>query len=263
MTAGASPLSRLLAYRDLLWLLTLKELKARHRQTLLGIAWALLQPLAMMLIFTAVFAYFVHVPVEGMPYPVFAYMGLIGWLFLANSLTAGTASLITNMNLITKASFPREVIPLSIVLTMSVDFLIGLLLLGMLALLAGVTPTASWLALPGIVLIEMALTFGLVLWTSAWHVLRRDVGSLLPLVLQAWMFLSPVVYPVTVIPEPYRPLYMLNPVAMLLEGYRGALFVGSVPLAQAVLPGAAVAALILVSGYAYFKRVETRFADVM
>jgi lipopolysaccharide transport system permease protein len=256
-------IGRLLAYRDLLWLLTLRELKARHRQTLLGVGWAVLQPLAMMLIFTAVFSVFVRVPVEGMPYAAFAYSGLICWLLLANSLSAGTSSLVANMNLITKANFPREVIPLSIMLTMGVDFLIGLGLLGILAMALGVRPTLAWLAVPGIIIVQLLMTAGLVLWSSALHVLRRDLGTLMPLLLQGWMFLSPVVYPVTVIPEPYRPVYMLNPVAMLLDAYRGALFFDSVPVMSTVVPTAAVACVLLISGYAYFKAVEPRFADVM
>lgn len=258
-----SYVGRLLAYRDLLWRLTQRELKARHRQTLLGLGWALLQPVAMMLVFTAVFSIFVRVPVEGMPYAAFAYSGLIIWLFLANSLATGTASLVANMNLITKADFPREVIPLSVILTMGFDFLVGFGLLGILTVAGGVRPTLAWLAIPGIMVVQVALIAGLALWTSALYVLRRDLGSLLPLLLQGWMFLSPVVYPVTVIPEPYRALYMLNPAAMLLEAYRGALFFGTVPVATTVVPVAGLACVLIVSGYAYFKSVEMSFADVM
>ena len=256
-------LSRLLAYRDLLWLLTLRELKARHRQTVLGIGWVLLQPVAMMLVFTVVFSVFVRVPVEGMPYAAFAYSGLIAWLFLANSVATGTASLVNNMNLITKANFPREIIPLSVILTMGFDFLVGFVLLGVLAVALGVRPNPAWSAIPMIMVIQVAFTTGLVLWASALHVLRRDLGSVLPLLLQSWMYLSPVVYPVTVIPESYRAIYMVNPAAMLLEAYRGALFFGSVPVASTMLPAAVLAVVLLASGYAYFKSVETRFADVM
>jgi lipopolysaccharide transport system permease protein len=255
--------SRLVAYRELLWLLTLRELKAKHRQTLLGVGWALLQPIAMMVVFTAVFSVFVRVPVAGMPYAAFAYSGLICWLFLANSVAAGTSSLISNMNLITKAAFPREVIPLATILTAGFDFLIGLALLAVLVLALGVPPTGAWLAVPLIAAVQVALIVGLVLWSSALNVLRRDLGSLLPLALQIWMFLSPVVYPVSVIPEPYRAVYMLNPAAMLLEAYRSAIFLGSVPVAESLAPAAVVAGLALVSGYAYFKSVESRFADVM
>lgn len=256
-------MAKLFAYRDLLWLLTLRELKARHRQTLLGIGWALLQPVAMMLVFTAVFSVFVRVPVEGMPYAAFAYSGLISWLFLANSIATGTLSLVANMNLITKANFPREVIPLAAILTVGFDFLVGFGLLGVLIVALGVRPTLTWFAVPVIMAIQVALTVGLVFWTSALHVLRRDLGSLLPLLLQGWMFLSPVIYPVTVIPEPYRAVYMLNPAAMLLEAYRGALFFGHVSLATTVAPAAVLACAALISGYAYFKSVELRFADVM
>lgn len=256
-------LARLLDYRDLLWLLTLRELKARHRQTMLGIGWALAQPVAMMLVFTAIFSVFVKVPVEGMPYAAFAYSGLICWLFLANALSAGTGSLVANMNLITKASFPREVIPLSALLTAGFDFAIGLVLLAGLVVAFGITPTVAWLAVPAVALIQILFTAGLVLWSSALNVLKRDLGSLLPLLLQVWMFLSPVVYPLSVIPDSFKGLYMLNPMAMLLEAYRETLFLGRVPLAGCLAPALVVACVTLVSGYAYFKSVEVRFADIM
>jgi lipopolysaccharide transport system permease protein len=255
-------LERLWTYRELLWLLTLRELKAKHRQTVLGIGWALVQPVAMMLVFTALFSVFVRVPLEGIPYAAFAYSGLICWLFLSNSLSTGTSSLVTNMNLITKASFPREVIPLSVIMTTAFDLLIGLVLLAVLLLVYGVQPSITWLAVPVIVVVQLAFTIGLVLWSSAFNVLKRDLGSLLPLLLQIWMWLSPVVYPASVIPEGYKGLYMLNPVAMLLESFRSAIFLGAVPWSL-LLPASVAAALLLVSGYVYFKSVELRFADVM
>lgn len=256
-------LVRLFHYRGLLWLLALSELKARHRQTLLGMLWALVQPVSMMLVFLVVFSVFIRVPVEGVPYAVFAYMGLWSWLFFSNSIATGLPSVVGNMSLVTKAAFPREVIPLSKILVAGFDFLVGFAMLWVLLLAYGIPIASAWLAVPGIVMVQLMVTAGLVLLGSALYVLRRDLAALLPLGLQVWMFLSPVVYPVTVIPEQYRTLYMLNPMAMILEAYRSAMFLGTLPAPGLVIPAVTVACLVLVTGYVYFKKVELRFADVM
>lgn len=257
-------LKQLFRYRGLLWTLTVGELKARHRQTVLGIVWSLVQPVTMMLVFVAVFSVFARVPLEGgTPYALFAYTGLISWLFFANSLAQGLTSIVTNMNLITKANFPREVLPLSKILVVGFDFFVGIVLLGALLVLNGVPMASAWLAVPGIVAIEVMFTAGLVLATAALYVLKRDLGSILPLLLQAWMFLSPVVYPVAVIPEQYRTLYMSNPMALILEAQREALLRGIPPAASQIVPAALTAVIVLYAGYALFKRAEARFADVM
>ena len=256
-------LTRLIKYRDLLWLLTLRELKARHRQTLLGIGWALAQPISMMLVFTAVFSIFVKVPVEGAPYAAFAYTGLVCWLFFSNSLSSGVLSVVANMNLITKASFPREVIPLSLILTAGFDFLIGVCLLAALLFVFGIPMTGALFVVPGIVVIQVVFTAGIVLLGSALNVLKRDIGSMLPLILQIWMFLSPIVYPVSAIPDPYKAVYMLNPMAMIVESYRSAILFGTVPSLTILMPASIIACASLVVGYSYFKAVELRFADVM
>jgi lipopolysaccharide transport system permease protein len=256
-------LARLVRYRGLLWILALGELKARHRQTLLGIFWALAQPVAMMLVFTIVFSIFVRVPVEGMPYALFAYTGLVSWLFFANLVSSGIMSVVANMNLVTKAGFPREVIPLSKVITVGFDFLVGLALLGVLLLIYGIPVTWAVLAVPAIVAIQVLFATGLVLLGSAVYVLRRDLGSLLPLLLQIWMFLSPVVYPVSLIPERYRSLYLLNPMATIIEAYRSAILFGTVPSLASMAPTFVIACAVFAAGYAYFKSVEMRFADVM
>jgi lipopolysaccharide transport system permease protein len=256
-------LTRLFSYRGLLWTLALGELKARHRQTLLGMFWALAQPVAMMLVFTVVFSVFVRVPVEGTPYALFAYTGLVSWLFFANLLSTGILSVVANMNLVTKAGFPREVIPLSKVVTIGFDFLVGLALLGILLAVYGIPITWAILAVPAIVVIQVMFATGLVLLGSAAYVLQRDIGSLLPLLLQIWMFLSPVVYPVSLIPDQYRSLYMLNPMATIIEAYRSAILMGTAPSLALMTPALVIASVVLAAGYAYFKTVEPRFADVM
>ncbi len=255
--------SRLIRYRELLWNLAIGEFKARHRQTFLGVAWALLHPVSMMLVFAAVFSVFARIPVQGTSYVLFAYIGLVSWLFFANSLTAGLSSIVSSMSLITKVGFPREVIPLSRILTTGFDFLVGLAMLVPLLVVYDVPPSWALLAVPGIVAVQLVMTTGLMLALSAAYVLKRDLGSLLPLALQIGMFLSPVVYPVSVIPERYQVLYLLNPMASLLEAYRSAILFGIVPSWTAMAPALLTGAVSLAGGYAYFKAVETRFADVM
>ncbi len=256
-------LARLFRYRGLLWTLAVGELKARHRQTLLGMFWALAQPVAMMLVFTIVFSVFVRVPIQGVPYTLFAYTGLVSWLFFSNLLSSGVLSVVANMNLVTKAGFPREVIPLSKVVTIGFDFLVGLALLGVLLIVYGIPITWAILAVPAIVVIQVMFATGLVLLGSAVYVLQRDLGSLLPLLLQVWMFLSPVVYPVSLIPDEYRSLYLLNPMAPIIEAYRSAILIGTAPSLASMVPALVVACGMLVAGYTYFKAVELRFADVM
>lgn len=254
---------RLLAYRSLLWALSTADLRARHRQSLLGMTWALLQPLAMMVVFTVVFGLIVKIPADGVPYAVFAYLGLVGWLFCSNSLSAGVPSLVSNMSLVSKASFPREVIPLSKLAATGVDFLVGLLGLGLLLLIYRLPLHPTVLAVPFVMLLQTMLVTGFVLLGSALYVLKRDVGAILPLVLYVWMFLSPVLYPVTLVPDRFRWMYELNPMAAILDAYRALILAGIWPAGGSVLLMALTASLSLLAGYGFFKSVEMRFADVM
>lgn len=255
--------SRLWAYRELLWILAISELKAKHRHTMLGMVWALAQPISMMVVFTLVFSVFVKVPVEGGSYVLFSYLGLVCWLFFTNAVASGTSSLVAYMNLVTKANFPKEVIPLSKLISGGADFLVGWGCLVILVLAYGVPIGLAWLALPVVMTVQLVLTAGMSLWGASLYVVKRDIGSVLPAVLQGWMYMSPVVYPVTVIPEQYRALYMANPMALILEAYRSIVLGGVLPESATVVPAALMAAIVLFSGFAYFKSVELRFADVM
>jgi lipopolysaccharide transport system permease protein len=210
-----------------------------------------------------VFSTIVNVPVQQVPYTLFAYVGLLSWLFFSASLSTGTLSVVAQMNLITKANFPREVIPLSRLIASGFDFLIGWSCLLLLLVLYRTPITPAWLIIPGVFALQVLFTAGMVLWGSALHVLRRDVGSVLPLVLQIWMFMSPVIYPSNMIPADYRALYLLNPMAAIIEAYRAALFDGTIPSLAVIAPAALLAATIFISGYAYFKCSEPRFADLM
>ena len=256
-------LRRLISYRGLLWNLALAELKARHRQTALGMLWAIAQPLSMMVVTTVVFSMFVRISEDAVPYAIVAYVGLWSWLLFANSLTASVASIVTNMNLVTKANFPREVIPLSKIVVTGFDFLIGLLFLAVLMAVYRVPLTLSVLVVPGLLLIQGAMIVGMMLIFSAMYVLHRDLGALLPLGLQVLMLISPVLYPLSLVPDQFKTVYLLNPMAALIEAYRTALLYGQFPTVGS-LGGAFLAAVLLFSmGYRYFKSVEQRFADVM
>jgi lipopolysaccharide transport system permease protein len=256
-------LRRLLSYRGLLWNLALAELKARHRQTALGMLWAIAQPLSMMVVTTVVFSMFVRISEDAVPYAIVAYVGLWSWLLFANSLTASVASIVTNMNLVTKANFPREVIPLSKIVVTGFDFLIGLLFLAVLMAVYRVPLTLSVLVVPGLLLIQGAMIVGMMLIFSAMYVLHRDLGALLPLGLQVLMLISPVLYPLSLVPDQFKTVYLLNPMAALIEAYRTALLYGQFPTVGS-LGGAFLAAVLLFGmGYRYFKSVEQRFADVM
>lgn len=256
-------LRRLISYRGLLWNLALAELKARHRQTALGMLWAIAQPLSMMVVTTVVFSMFVRISEDPVPYAIVAYVGLWSWLLFANSLTASVASIVTNMNLVTKANFPREVIPLSKIVVTGFDFLIGLLFLAVLMAVYRVPLTLSVLVVPGLLLIQGAMIVGMMLIFSAMYVLHRDLGALLPLGLQVLMLISPVLYPLSLVPDQFKTVYLLNPMAALIEAYRTALLYGQFPTVGS-LGGAFLASVLLFGmGYRYFKSVEQRFADVM
>lgn len=256
-------LRRLISYRGLLWNLALAELKARHRQTALGMLWAIAQPLSMMVVTTVVFSMFVRISEDAVPYAIVAYVGLWSWLLFANSLTASVASIVASMNLVTKANFPREVIPLSKIVVTGFDFLIGLVFLAVLMAVYKVPLTLSVLVVPGLLLIQGAMIVGMMLIFSAMYVLHRDLGALLPLGLQVLMLISPVLYPLSLVPDQFKTVYLLNPMAALIEAYRTALLYGQFPTVGS-LGGAFLAAVLLFGmGYRYFKSVEQRFADVM
>lgn len=253
---------RLVQRRELVWVMARSELLARHRQTLLGVAWAVLQPVAMLAVFGVVFSVFARVRIDYAPYAVFAFVGLVSWLFFAHAVSQATTSVVANMNLVTKSNFPREIIPISKIVIVGVDFLIGCAVLAVLLWIFGVAPSVAWFAVPQILLIQVTLITGVAFFASALYVFWRDLGRVLPTVLHLGMFLSPVVYPVTLIPAAYRDLYMWNPMARLLEGYRAALLQGQWPPWELILPPALVAGALLIGGYAYFKANEMRFADV-
>lgn len=259
----ALDLRELWRYRDLVYFLAWRDVKVRYKQTALGVAWALLQPLVAMGIFTLFFGVLIKVPSDGLPYALFAYTGLLPWTYFANAASNASGSLVANTNLVSKVYFPRLAIPLSSVLAGLIDLAVGLGLFLLLLVAFGVTPTPNLVWVPAFVALTMLTALSVGVWLSALDVEYRDVRYAIPFLIQVWMFATPVVYPASVVPEQYRALYGLNPMAGVVEGFRWAL------LGQRDAPGPLLAVsvgvmvLTLVSGLFYFRRMERTFADVI
>ena len=251
------------AYRELLYFLVWRDVKVRYKQTALGAAWAILQPVMTMVVFSVFFGRLAKVPSDGIPYPVFAFAALLPWQLFAYALSESSNSLVSNQNLITKVYFPRLVIPMSAVLAGLVDFAVAfVILLGMMRYY-GIVPTAAIALLPLFVLLAVATALAVGLWLSALNVKYRDVRYTIPFLTQFWLFATPVAYPSTLVPERWRALYGLNPMAGVVEGFRWALLgksQGPGPL-LAVSVGAVV--VLLVGGLIYFRRMESTFADIV
>jgi len=253
----------LFRYRDLLWLWTMREVQVRYKQSLLGITWAVLQPLALTIIFTIVFSRLVRVDTGGIPYPIFSYSALVPWTFFSTSLSFGINSLVNNMNLVTKIYFPREVLPLASVGAAFVDFLVSAaILVGMMAIY-GVRPGWTILWVLPLLALQIALTIAVVLLGSALLVFFRDVRFVVPLLTQVWMYASPIIYPSSLVPERLRTLYFINPMAGIIDGYRRVLLTGESPDFGALAVGSAVTLVLLAGGYTFFKRSEPVFADLI
>jgi len=250
------------AYRELLFFLTWRDVKVRYKQTALGAAWAILQPLFMMVIFTIFFGRLAGVGSSGIPYPLFALAGLVPWTFFANAITASGNSLVGSAHLITKVYFPRLIVPAAAMLAGLVDFLLAFLLLCLLMLYYRVTLTVQILFLPVLVLMTALFSLGIGTWMSALNVKYRDVRFALPFVIQLWLFVSSVILPSSSIPPKYRWLLNLNPMSGIIEGYRSALF--GLPFDWPALGIAAVLTLlVLVYAIYAFSRVERSFADII
>jgi lipopolysaccharide transport system permease protein len=250
-------------YRDLLWLWTSREIKIRYKQSLLGVAWAILQPLALTVVFTLVFSILVRVDTGDTPYPIFAYSGLVPWTFLATSLSFGVSSLINNMNLVTKIYFPREILPLASIGAALVDFIIASLIFVGMMIFYRVWPSIEILWVLPLLTIQIILTIGVTLIGSAILVFFRDVRFLIPLLVQIWMYATPVIYPVDLVPDKLQPYYFLNPMAGIIDGYRRALILGEPPEMSALLLSMAVSLMLFALGYALFKRLEPLYADLI
>lgn len=250
-------------FRELLYFLTWRDIKVRYKQTAIGIAWAVLQPLAMMLAFTLFFGRLAHLPSEGVPYAVFAYAGLLPWQLFSRSISDSATSLVADQRLITRVYFPRIIVPVSATLAALVDFAIAsVLLIGLMAWY-GLTPSAAIIWLPAFMVLMIVTGLGVGLWLSALNVEFRDVQYTLPFLNQFWLFLTPVVYPSSLVPERWQALYGLNPMVGVVEGFRWALLgIGRGPSPMLVV-SVVMALTLCIGGVGFFRARERVFADVI
>jgi lipopolysaccharide transport system permease protein len=256
-------LSEIWEYRELLYFLVWRDVKVRYKQTVIGAAWAIIQPFMTMMIFTVIFSHLAKVPSDGFPYPIFAYTALLPWTYFAAALSRAISSVIGDAHLVTKIYFPRLIMPLSGVLSPMVDFAFAfLVLLGMMVWFR-VAPTWGVLTLPIFLLLALSTALAVGLWLSALNVRYRDVGHTIPFLVQIWMFASPIAYPVSMVPEKWRLLYSLNPMAGVIEGFRWALLGKESPDFAVMAVSAAAVAVLLWGGLLFFKRMERTFADVV
>ena len=256
-------LRELWEYRELLYFLVWRDVKVRYKQTALGAAWAIIQPLMMMVVFSLFFGYLAKVPSDGIPYPIFTFCALLPWQLFAHALTESSNSLVANEHLITKVYFPRLVVPIAAVLGGVVDFAVAFVILLLMMLYYGIVPTWAIVTLPGFILLAIMTALGVGLWLSALNVQYRDVRYTIGFLIQFWLFATPVAYPSSIVPERWRPLYGLNPMAGVVEGFRWALLGKSEPPGALLAVSVAVVILILVGGLYYFRRMEQEFADVV
>jgi lipopolysaccharide transport system permease protein len=251
------------AYRDLLYFLIWRDIKVRYKQTALGAAWAIIQPVMTMLVFSVFFGHFAKMPSDGFPYPVFALTALLPWQLFAFALTQSSNSLVDSQNLITKVYFPRLIVPLAAVLAGLVDFAIAFLVLLLLMAYYRVAPTVAIVWLPAFIALAVASALAVGLWLSSLNVKYRDVRYTIPFLTQVWLFATPVAYPSSIVPDMWRPLLGLNPMAGVVEGFRWALLGNAHPSVPLLLMSVAAVSALMAGGLLYFRKTEATFADLV
>lgn len=251
-------------YRELVYFLTWRDLKVRYKQSVLGVLWAIINPLVTTVVFAVIFGNFAKFPSDGVPYPIFSYTATLPWTFFAAALTVSARSMLTSGGMVSKIYFPRIIVPLSSIFANLADFLVGFLIMIGMLIFYKITPTINMLWLPAFMLLATITALGVGLWFSALLVMYRDINYLLPFLTTIWMYLSPVVYASSTIPEQYRILYSLNPLVGVIEGFRWALLgtqQSISPLMIAISTG--IALLIFITGLFFFRRMERIFADMI
>ena len=256
-------LKELWAYRELIYFLIWRDIKVRYKQTAIGAAWAVLQPLMMMLVFTILFQYIAKIQSEGIPYPVFAYTALLPWTLFSSALTRCAASVAQQANLVSKVYFPRLITPLSATVSGVVDLAIGFAMLAVMLLWYRIMPTWGVLALPAFFCLALLTALAVGLWLSALYVKYRDVGHTIPFLVQLWMYASPVAYSASEIPERWRLFYGLNPLVGVIEGFRWALLGTQSPDFRVIAVSVGCVFVLLFGGVVYFQRMERSFADII
>jgi lipopolysaccharide transport system permease protein len=241
----------------------MREFKIRYSQSVLGVGWAILQPLALMVIFSVIFSVFMRVPTDGIPYPVFAYVALLPWTFFSNSLSFAIPSLVNQMGLVSKIYFAREILPLSTILVAFIDFLIASTIFVALMLFYRIPIGSAILLLPFVLLVQIVFTFGISLFGAAINVFYRDIRFVIPLALQIMMYMSPIIYPTSIIPEKFLPFYYLNPMAVIIDTYRRIILYNQLPNWPYMGLATVISTVIMLLGYRYFKKAEREFADLI
>lgn len=256
-------LAELWEYRELLYFLVWRDLKIRYKQTLIGVAWAVIQPVFTMIVFSVFFGRLAGLPSDGVPYPIFYYTALLPWTYFANALSQASNSIVAHQQVITKVYFARVLLPVSAVLAGLVDFAVAAGILLVMMFWYGIFPTWKMLWVLPLILLVILTAVAVSLWLSALNALYRDVRYAVPFLLQFWMFASPVAYPASLVPEHWRWLYGLNPMAGVIEGFRWALAGAGPGPGPMVLVSAGVVLVVLIAGFFYFQRMERTVADVV
>ncbi len=254
-------LAKLAQYRDLIWTLSVHRVKVRYKQSVLGVLWAILQPISMMLIFTFIFSFIARMPSVGFPYAVFTYAALLPWNYFSNGVASGTTSLVSHAQFVTKVYFPREILPMTYIVAALFDFAVATVLLAGLMVYYHIPLTLNALYAVPIILVLSCFALAMSLLLSATQVRFRDVGVAVPLLLQVWLFATPVVYPLKAVPEGWRKFYLLNPMVGIIENFRQVILQGSAPESGSLFLSAAISLTLLIVSYLYFKWSEATMAD--
>ncbi|HEX4710796.1 ABC transporter permease [Phenylobacterium sp.] len=256
-------LRELWRFRELLYFLTLRDLKVRYKQTAIGVAWALIQPVLAVAIFTVIFGHFAKMPSGHVPYPIFAFTAVLPWTYFAEAVRRSSTGLVSDSELIRKVFFPRLIVPLASVVSPLVDFAVGFLVLMALSAWYGVVPTPHIILLPVFLLVAATLALSIGLWLGPLGVRFRDVTHALPFLIQVWLYASPVAYPITIVPERWRLLYSLNPMVGVIEGFRWVLLGAEHPDLRAIAISCLFIMASLIGGLIYFRKMERSFADII
>jgi len=256
-------LKSLWEYRELIYFLIWRDIKVRYKQTVLGAAWAIIQPFFTMVVFSIFFGRLAKMPSDGIPYPLFSYAALVPWTFFANGLGKASTSIVGSSNLISKVYFPRLCIPIASILSGIIDFALALMVLIGMMFHYNITLTANIVWLPLLLVLALTTSLGVSLWLSALNVQFRDVQHIIPFIVQFWLFATPVAYPSSLLSEPWRTLYGINPMVGVVEGFRWALLGVNTAPGPVILVSSLIALVLLVTGARHFRRMERTFADIV
>lgn len=248
-------------YRELLFFLIWRDIKVRYKQTIIGATWAIIQPFFTMVVFSLFFGLLAKIPSDGIPYPIFSYSALVPWMFFANGLNQSSESLVTNSNLIKKVYFPRIIVPIAAVMSGIVDFFLAFGVLIGIMFFYGIIPTWHIIWLPAFIILTFTTSLGVGFWLSAMNVQFRDVRYTVPFLIQFWLFSTPIAYPTSLLSEPWRTAYAVNPMVGVVEGFRWALLGTNTAPGPIIIVSGIVAVMVLISGAFYFRKMEKTFAD--